>query len=411
MPRAGLTFDPASGLTSPDTEDIRASVAADWTGAFNDPELPALDTDPTTPAGQLIDAEVAEIEAKNAALLFLAGQFNPKIASGRFQDALGYIYFMTRKIAEPTIVTCQVTGLNGTVIPYGALAQSANGYTLICNAPITITNSTDSGDNETTFRVSEWGPIDIPPHSVNKILTVIPGWDTVDNAAAGAIGRNVESRAEFEARRRESVAMNAHGSVAALYGWLADIDGVLDVAVLENVGPDPVVKFGVTVPGHGVTICVYGGDNADIAEAIYNKVDNGCDFGGNTALVYTDDSGATYDYLILRPDTMNFWVNVTVGADVALTAAMTAAIQQAVVNDFAGLNTASGNPRVKMASTVYASRFYAAAMAVEGVNALQSIGIALSASPPGAFALSLDVPANIEPVISAGNVIVTREAG
>jgi len=111
------------------TDDIRDAVAADWVAAFLDPDLPPLNTEPTTPAGQLIDAEAAEIEAKNAALMYLANQFNPGVASGRWQDALGYIYFLRRKLAEPSVATCQLTGLNGAVIPYGALVKSIAGAT------------------------------------------------------------------------------------------------------------------------------------------------------------------------------------------------------------------------------------------------------------------------------------------
>ena len=48
-----LIFDPATGLLAPDTAEIRAGVAGDWQQAFFAPDHPALDTEPTTPAGQL----------------------------------------------------------------------------------------------------------------------------------------------------------------------------------------------------------------------------------------------------------------------------------------------------------------------------------------------------------------------
>ena len=122
-----LTFDPKLGLVAPETESIREAVQSDWQGAFRDVDV-ELNVEPSTPAGQLVDAETAEIEAKNAELLFLSNMFNPKVSEGRWQDALGYIYFLTRKIAQPTVVECSVTGLMGTTIPYGAMAQSTDGY-------------------------------------------------------------------------------------------------------------------------------------------------------------------------------------------------------------------------------------------------------------------------------------------
>ena len=409
MAQSGLIFNPATGLVAPDTAQIREGVAEDWKRAFFDPDLPPLDTEPTTPAGQLIDAEVGEIEAKNAEVLYLSNQFNPRVADGRWQDALGYIYFLERKLEEPTVVTCQLTGLNGTVIPYGALVQALSGWTLICNRSVNIG---PDGVAETTFRISEPGPIDIPPHAVTSIVTVIPGWDTVDNEAAGAVGRNVESRAEFEARRAASVAANAHGSTGALFGTIANIPGVLDVQVLENIGPDPVIKYGVEVPGHGVTICVYGGEDEAIAAAIYNKKDNGADTGGNTPITYTaaDYSNAVYDYLIMRPETVNFWIKITLGTGTALTPEEEAALKFALYQDFYGINPQSGNPRIGLASTVYASRFYYPAIAVEGVKNIQSIEIALNQDTPApdGYADVAIINGDQEPVLSVENIMVVQ---
>lgn len=409
MPRSGLIFDPLTGLYAPDSATIREGVAQDWADAFFDPDLPALDTEPTTPAGQLIDAEVAEIEAKNAELLYLSNQFNPKVADGRWQDALGYIYFLTRKLDEPTVVTCQLTGLNGTAVPYGALVQSADGWTLICNRSVTIGAN---GKAETTFRVAETGPIEIPAHSVTSIITTIPGWDTVDNAAAGAVGRDLETRSEFEARRAASVAANAHGSTGAIFGTVANIPGVLDCQVLENIGPNPVIKFGVTVPGHGVTVCVYGGEDEDIARAIYLKKDNGCDTGGNTDIMYSaaDYSNAVYNYKIMRPTPVNFWIRVTLGAGQALPQATEAALKLALYQDFYGLNTQSGNARIGLASTVYAARFYCPALAVDGVDNVQSIKVALAASAPanGAYADVATIRGDQEPAMALDNITIIQ---
>lgn len=406
MSQSQLIFDPATGLVAPDTSEIREAVAQDWITAFADPDKPALDTEPTTPAGQLVDAETAEIEAMHAALLFLANQFNPRVATGIWQDALAAIYFIDRKLAEPTIVTCQLTGLNGTVIPYGALVQSTTGYTLICNNSVTIGPASTAS---TTFRVSTYGPIEIAPHTVNRIITVIPGWDTVDNEAAGAVGRDVEARFDFEARRAESVAINAHGSVGAIYGYLANLDGVLDIAVLENIGPNPIVEYGVTIPGHGVTICIYGGSNDDIAEGIYRKKDNGADTGGNTTVKYTATEipgNPVYTYLILRPTPINFWVRITVSEQ--LTATTIAAIKQAVFDDFYGINAQSGNRRVGLASTVFASRFYCPVLAVDGVRAVISIEIALSVNKPSAsgYGDSVTIRGDQEPVLATSNIDV-----
>lgn len=401
-----LIFDPALGLMSPDTEKIRAAVVADWTAPFMEEGQPELNTEVSSPAGQLIDAEVAEIERKNSALLHFSNMFNPKVAEGRWQDALGHIYFLTRKMDEPTVVTCLARGRYGTAIPYGALVQSLEGVTLVCNRAVNIG---PDGTAETTFRAAETGPIPVPAHSVTKIITTVPGWDSIDNPAAGALGRDLETRAEFEARRYASVAANSHGSAVAVQSFVAACKGVLDVRVLENVGPLPKTEYGVSIPGHGITVCVYGGEDADIAAAIYQKKDAGCDTGGDTEITYIapEPGEPEYVYKILRPEPVNFWVRVTLGAENNLPDATADKLRQALCEDFYGRNTVSGNPRVGLASTVYASRFYAAAMGVAGVDDLRKVEIATGPDKNNlSFCDVLHIPGHSEPVISAANVII-----
>ena len=125
-----LVFDPKTGVTVEDTAVVRKRIASDWKKAFNVSEgSPELVTDPETPAGQLIDGQTALVSQKDNDLLRLANGFNPKTATGVFQDALAQIYFLQRQVAQPTYVTCQCRGLYGTVIPYGAVVQDVNGNT------------------------------------------------------------------------------------------------------------------------------------------------------------------------------------------------------------------------------------------------------------------------------------------
>jgi hypothetical protein len=245
---------------------------------------------------------------------------------------------------------------------------------------------------------------------VNSIVTTVPGWDSIDNQEAGVRGRHLETRSDFEDRRYASVAVNAHGAAAALYGALHNIGGeggVLDVKVLENNGPDPVEQYGVTVPGHGVTICIFGGEEEDIARAIYEKKDGGCDTGGNAIVTHIaqDYGGAVYAYKILRPDTVNFWVRVTLGPGSPLTPALAAAIKEAVYRDFLGENSHTRQPRLSLASTVYASRFAHAVTALEQVRNLLSVDIALGDNPQADdYSPMVNIRGDQEPVMTLENI-------
>lgn len=398
-----LTFNSATGIVADETSVIRANIAQEWKNAFaTDPSLPELDTNAETPAGQLIDGETALASEKDNELIFVSNQFNPKNAVGAWQDALAAIYFIRRKIAQPTYVTCQASGAYGTVIPYGAIVQDTNGYTFMNTSPATINAS---GQATLYTRCTELGAIEVASGTVTKIITTVPGWDSVTNAAAGVTGRDMESQAALESRRVQSVAKNSHGAVASLFGAIADINDVSALLILENTGNTDKTEKGVTLGGHSVYISVYGGENADIARAIYNKLDAGCGTNGNTLISYNPVSDsesqpdALYQYYIERPTAVSTAIVVTL-AD-SQTTSLTNAIKQAVVDNF---NGNSEYRRVKMGDTLYASRFYADVVKA-GATQLKTIKVKYPASASAVD--SVDIDADEIPTISMNDVTVT----
>ena len=398
-----LTFNTETGIVADETSVIRANISQEWKNAFaTDPNLPELDTNAETPAGQLIDGETALASEKDNELIFLSNQFNPKNAVGAWQDALASIYFIRRKIALPTYVTCQASGTYGTIIPYGAIVQDVNGYTFMNTAVATINAS---GQATLYTRCTELGAIEVASGTVTKIITTVPGWDGVTNAAAGVTWRDEESQAALESRRVQSVAKNSHGAVASLFGAIADINDVSALLILENTGNTDKTEKGVTLGGHSVYISVYGGENNDIARAIYNKLDAGCGTNGNTLVSYNPVSDnenqpdALYQYYIERPTAVSTAIVVTL-AD-SQTTSLTNAIKKAVVENF---NGNSDYRRVKMGDTLYASRFYADVVKA-GATQLKTIKVKYPASASAAD--SVDIDADEIPTISMSDVTVT----
>lgn len=394
-----VIFDPSTGLTVESAETVLNTIGADWQNAFSGGGLPPLDIDPATPAGQLIATQAALVHAKDTEILFLANQFNPLTAEGRWQDALGKIYFLERKRAEPTVVECTCTGLYNTVIPAGSIVQNTDGRQLRSVDDATIPAG---GSVNVEFETVETGPINIAANTVTKIITVIPGWDTVTNAAAGVLGRDAETQTEFETRRYNSVATNAHGSVSAIQGAIAGVDGVLDCKVLENSTDTAMTILGVSVSPHSICACVFGGDGTDIAEAIYRKKDAGCGTTGSTVVSYTDPdfNNAVYTYNILRPVVTDVKMAVTIKNTGSTPASIADDIKAALVADFYGQME---NARVGLGQTLYASRFYPVVIGA-GVSDFVSLTVALGT---GAFGSYIDINANREPQLVESNITVT----
>ncbi len=397
---AEIVFDESTGLELPSTSEIREDLATKFQLAFQvNAEDPLLNVEASSPMGQVLDSVVAEIEAKNSEIQYLANEVDPDLAGGRFLDALAALYGLDRKISEPTVVTCQVTGIKDTVIPYGAIAQDEEGNQFRCSVAAGIQIGAD-GTGEGTFTAIEHGALEVPAGTLTKIITVVAGWDSITNESAGATGRTEETDAELRTRMTESYAINATSSVDAIWSNLAELEGVLDVAVLENNTGDTLTKYGVEIEPHSIAVCIVGGEDEAIAEVLFRRKDVGCGTTGTTTVTYTatDFYNAEYSYQIIRPDSVTFAVRLTFD-DTDMPDDEAELIRTTVMNDFLGKST---NSRVSLASTVYASRFY---RSVQSVTDYPLVKIEVSLDG-GSWADSVEIQADQEPTMSTEDVTI-----
>lgn len=350
------TFGPL-GFVAPSDDEILAGVLLDINGAFGgDLNVTNLET----PQGQLASSEAAIISNSDSQFIELTQQMDPAFSSGRMQDGIGRIYFLTRNPAEPTTVFCDCSGANVT-IPAGAQAIDESDNLYICTDGGDLPPS--GGTISLAFTCVTVGPIACAANTLNRIYQQIPGWDSINNPSDGILGRNVESRSEFEARRAESVAKNARGTIQAIQGAVLQVANVLDAFSYQNDDDTSTTYRGVVLGPHSIYVAVVGGDNDDVAQAIWSKKSPGCGYNGNTSVVVLDTnpgySPPYPSYLVTfeRPASVKFFFNVVLSNNTQIPADANVQIQNAIVAAFAG---ADGGPRARIGSTVFASRFYAA---------------------------------------------------
>ena len=394
---SGLSFNSLTGVRVQDTATIRANIVTKVQQAFKVSDSdPLLNLDPASPMGQVVDLLVAEIEAKNAEIAYLSNMLNLSSARGVWLDALGSLYFIERKMSEPTTVTCEVTGISGTVVPYGSLIEDANGNKLRLLATEGITISAD-GTGSGQFSTVEHGAIVINSHSVTKIITVVAGWDTVDNASAGVTGRDRETDAEYLARIKISLANNAEGTIEAIRADVLALDGVIACTVLENITNQSITSYGVQLTSHSIGVCVYGGNDEDIAKAIYKKKDAGCGTSGTDTVTYVDPEypDETYEYKIFRATAERVYIKITSYQKVS--EEVQATLKEAILADF---NGEGSNARATMAQTLYASRFFYVAQSLTSV-VLQKATLSVDGST---YSDSLVINANQMPTLQATDI-------
>jgi hypothetical protein len=339
-----------NGWIAPDDADILAGRQADINAAFGSTLNPALNT----PQGQLATSEAAIIAGAYATFMAVMAGVDPATSSGRMQDAIARIYYLTRNPAESTVVEAVCSGKTGTVIPVNAQAVDQDGNLYLCTQAGTIPAG---GSITLPFACAVTGPIACPAGFLERIYQAIPGWDSVENPSAGVVGTDVESPADFEYRRQQSVALNANSTTAAVRAAVLAVPGVIDAYALENpsdatsgatftgsiagnvltvTGADGVISVGDVLLGSGVVegtlissflagsggngtyalniaqtvageamacapggvqlkphsiyVAAYGGSAQAIGAAILTKKNPGCDMNGNTTVTVQDTS-------------------------------------------------------------------------------------------------------------------------
>lgn len=344
------------GLSVPDEKDILDGRLIDFDKSLRGGMSKSL----TTPQGQMAMSDTAIIADKNDQLLSMVNGINPDYATGRFQDAIGRIYFIDRIAAQGTTVTATATGLVGTVIPVGSAVQDEAGYIYTSLAEATIPAS---GAVDIVFQNQTSGAIACPAGSLNTIYRAVTGWSGITNAAAGVPGNDVETRANFEYRRKQSVALNAKGTPESIYAAVLDVDGVVDAYVWSN-HSGSTVNIGSTnypVPAHSVYIAVYGGSAQDIAQAIYLKNQAGCGMVGNTSAVVTDTSRGTninpkYTMRWNTPAQTRTRFMVQLENSQSLPSDIVDQVRAAIISAFNGNSDLV--PKARIASKVFAGGYY-----------------------------------------------------
>lgn len=394
----GIDWQP-TGPALPAESDILSGVQQDMNAAFGG----NMSSNLSTPQGQMAQSTTAIVGSKNDDILSMVNGMDPDLADGRMQDAIGRIYFIDRNPAEPTTVVATCIGLAGTQIPVNARAIATDNNVYLCTQAGEIPAS---GSIDLTFQCQTTGPIACPSGSLNRIYKQIPGWDTINNALDGAIGSNVESRADFEYRRRQSVAKNSAGMVPSVRGAVLSVLNVLDAYVTDNGKGTSVTVGGVTLIPHSLYVCVAGGAAQDIGDAIWSKKAPGCDYNGATTVVVYDTDGYiapfpqyTVSYQIAASLPIFFSVNLIDNG--ALPSDVVTQVKTAIKNAFAG---SDGGQRARIGRDVLASRYYGPVEAIDSNLELDSIYAAISANPVSGNRVTVNI--NQIPTISDANIAV-----
>lgn len=389
-----------TGPVLPSESAILTGVQADINTAFGGGVNPDL----RTPQGQLATTLTAAIGDKNNQIAEVVNNFDPQFATGRYQDALGHIYFMDRIPAQSTVATCTVSGGTGVVIPVGAQAIATDGTRYLCTGEVTIPAG---GSIAAQFAALPTGPIPCPAGSLNKIYLAIPGWDSITNPTDGAVGRDVESPRDFEYRRQTTVAINGVNSIQAIAAAVADTAGVLDQYCTQNDTGSPVTITTVTLAAHSLYVCVSGGAAADIAQSIWGKKPPGTSYNGATTHRVYDTTYESpqpfYDVYWTTATNVAIKFAVEVQNNTLLPADYVTLIKNAILSAFVG---GDNGPVARIGSKLSAGRYYAPVVAAAPPgSAITPNSILIGTSSPTLTSVQMHI--DQKPTLLASDITVT----
>lgn len=217
-----------------------------------------------------------------------------------------------RKSSTYSSVQLTITGANGTSLKgCYALDENDNRW----NIPDTVIPETGMITVDAICDIS--GNISALPNTVNRIGTPLFGWYSVNNNNAATPGTDVETDAELRGRFSLAIRSPSLTVFESLSAAISALEGVSRISGFENdtsaesTGTEP-PNIPAGLPPHSVTFIVEGGEDDQVAKAIYSKKTPGCYTNGTTAVQIVSEMGNIITIRFYRPTYVEVFAQIKV---------------------------------------------------------------------------------------------------
>ena len=257
--------------------------------------MPALDTSPEEPIGQL-NGIIAD---KLTRLWEIAAVAYNSISRDDAEDAqldnIGGLVGNPRQFSTPTVVSsCTLVFSASGAYGAGTLLANLTGQTTVqftnefeinVSAPGTVTGQ--------TFIAMTDGPTVVNPNQLSAIAVPTTGWASITNTAAGVPGQNIETDDEYRLRQDQELSAEGSSTFDAIQADVEQVPGVVSAVVQNNDG-DVIDANGN--PPHSFKVIIWDGPglaaaNNSVAQAIWNDKPSGIPPQGSVTGIATDALG------------------------------------------------------------------------------------------------------------------------
>lgn len=277
-----------------------------WSSLF-----PDLNLDPSTPQGQIITTEIQ----------------NDLVTISRFENQLNAFFFggtgqnldlwawnafrVKRKKGTASQVNILINGVPFTVVPNDYLVSDGiYDYKIKEQVVIPI-----SGSISASFSCTEINNYIAPGNTINQFVTIVDGIETINNPTQSTPAILRETDNQLFQRCLYFGATATNGSFRSIMANVAEVPGVTKINGAENYTDETKIFKGVSLLRHSICICVLGASDEDIAKAIMNSRETGCNMIGTTEVEIIQNDN-TYVYKFYRPTEVPIKVKVEVSINI-----------------------------------------------------------------------------------------------
>lgn len=260
--------------------------------------------DPET--GEYLDPAIDPLIAQLSAILMpglaecweaatdAANQFDPLKAQGA---CLAGLVQLNGILKFPGTFTRVMLLLHGT----GTLAAGQQ----IGNDNATVVFITDNdvvfveGSATVEATCSKTGAIEPESGTITNILTPSDQWNTAQNIATLIVGTEPETDEQLRTRQQIETSNTSYRQVESIQAAVTNIKGVIFCKVFQNASATDIDAH--TLPPKTVCALVEGGQDLDVANAIFKRSPIGLGYYGATTLYLNDSQGFDYPISFQRP--------------------------------------------------------------------------------------------------------------
>lgn len=358
-----------------------------------------FNTDKATVNGVLIQEQtnlLSTVESHFAETFSLV--YDPRYSYGRYLDSIYAFANVARQPSTRTTVSCQLTGIAGTILPIGtarALSTAGDEFQNIEQIELV------SGITTATFRAVKNGAIPAPVGSVNRVIQQVVGWDTINNIVAGVVGKPEETDNAFRLRAKKALYSNAFGMLQSLITALINNPDIDDFNIVENSTDVPDTTHSVTILPHSIYVFVWSSvlnpaGKDVVGEIIVKQKPPGCNMNGTVTgnIIDPKYSWQSYPYRFDWATGVPIQMNITIGKSDLYTEEIIPTIEYAILRRFYDKTL---TPTVQMAESIAASWFYAT---LNSVN-VYDIRVFTIGKVGGSQGLIVDLEINESPTLNA----------